>query len=191
MKRCPRCNQEFTDEWLTFCTQDGTSLVDVPVSPDEPPPTVFQPPSMPPSVSPTEQPTLDMPGRFVPPPPPSYLPPPAPVQSGWSPPSSQSGWAAPPPPPYPVAPQTSLAVTSMILGITSITLGFCCYFGVLTAPVAVALGIASLVQIKNNPNRYGGRGMAISGIIMGALYFVLIVLIMMLYGLGLLMGGLQ
>jgi len=79
----------------------------------------------------------------------------------------------------------------MILGITSITLGFCCYFGVLTAPVAVALGIASLVQIKNNPNRYGGRGMAISGIIMGALYFVLIVLIMMLYGLGLLMGGLQ
>ena len=30
MKRCPTCNQQFTDEWLTFCTQDGTSLVDVP-----------------------------------------------------------------------------------------------------------------------------------------------------------------
>ena len=190
MKRCPRCNQEFTDEWLTFCTQDGTSLVDVPVSQSEPPPTVFQPPPMPPSVSPTEQPTLDMPGRFVPPPPPSYVPP-QPMQSGWAPPSSPSGWSAPPPPPYPVSPQTSLAVTSMILGITSITLGFCCYFGVLTAPVALALGIASLVQIKNHPNRYGGKGMAISGIIMGALYFVLIVLIMMLYGLGLLMGGLQ
>lgn len=180
MKRCPRCNQEFTDEWLTFCTQDGTSLVDVPVSPNDPPPTLFQPPRMPPSVSPTEQPTLDMPGRFVPPPAP-YVPP-APVHSGWAP---------PPPPPYPVAPQTGMAVTSMILGIFSVTLGFCCYFGVLTAPVALALGIASLVQIKNNPKRYGGRGMAISGIIMGAGYFVLLVLIMMLYGLGMLMGGLQ
>jgi hypothetical protein len=184
MKRCPRCNQEFTDEWLTFCTQDGTSLVDVAVSPNDPPPTLLRPP-MPPSVSPTEQPTLDLPGRFVPPPPP--------IQSGWAPPPPpvQSGWAPPPPPPYPVAPQASLAVTSMILGITSVTIGFCCYLGVLTAPVAVALGIASLVQIKNNPNRYGGRGMAISGIIMGALYFVIIVAIMMLYGLGLLMGGLS
>ncbi len=29
MRRCPKCNQEFADEWLTFCTQDGTSLVEV------------------------------------------------------------------------------------------------------------------------------------------------------------------
>jgi hypothetical protein len=191
MKRCPRCNQEFTDEWLTFCTQDGTSLVDVPVSPNDPPPTVFQPPPMPPSVSPTEQPTLDMPGRFVPPPPPQYAPPSSSVQSGWGQPPVRSGWAAPPPPPYPVAQQTGLAVTSMVLGIFSVTLGFCCYFGVLTAPVALGLGIAALVQIKNNPNRYGGKGMAISGVVLGALYFVLIVAIMMLYGLGMLMGGLQ
>ena len=39
MRRCPKCNQEFADEWLTFCTQDGTSLIDVPVSTTEPPPT--------------------------------------------------------------------------------------------------------------------------------------------------------
>jgi hypothetical protein len=178
MKRCPRCNQEFTDEWLTFCTQDGTSLIEVPVSPNDPPPTLLRPP-MPPSVSPTEQPTLDMPGRYVPPPA-QYIPPPPPVHSGW---------AAQPPPPFPIGPQTGLAVTSMILGIASITLGLCCYFGVLTAPVALVLGIASLVQIKNNPGRYGGKGMAISGIIMGALYFAIIVVIMMFYGLGILMGG--
>lgn len=185
MKRCPRCNQEFTDEWLTFCTQDGTSLVDVPVSPEDPPPTVLRPP-MPPSVSPTEQPTLDMPGRFVPPPPP-YLPPP-PVQSGWTPPPVRSGWAPPPPPPYPVAQQTGLAVTSMVLGICSIVLGLCCYFGILTAPVAIALGIASLVQINNNPNQYGGKGMAISGIVMGAAYFVILVVAMLF---GFFLGALQ
>lgn len=179
MKRCPRCNQEFTDEWLTFCTQDGTSLVEVPVSPNDPPPTLLRPPPMPPSVSPTEQPTLDMPGRYVPPPA-QYIPPPPPVRSGWAP---------PPPPPYPASKQTGMAVTSMILGIASLTLGLCCYFGVLTAPVALALGIASLVQIKNNPDRHGGKGMAISGIIMGALYFAIIVVIMMFYGLGMLMGG--
>ena len=180
MKRCPRCNQEFTDEWLTFCTQDGTSLVDVPVSTTDPPETLLRPPPMPPSVSPTEQPTLDMPGRYVPPPA-QYTPPP-PVQSGWSP---------PPPPPYPSSPQTGMAVTSMILGIASVTLGLCCYFGVLSAPVALALGIASLVQIKNNPSRYGGKGMAISGIIMGALYFVIIIVIMIFYGLGVFLSAIQ
>jgi hypothetical protein len=179
MKRCPRCNQEFTDEWLTFCTQDGTSLVDVEVSPTDPPPTLLRPP-MPPSVSPTEQPTLDMPGRYVPPPV-QYIPPP-PVGSGWMP---------PPPPPYPTQPQTGMAVTSMVLGIASMTLGFCCYFGILTAPVALGLGIVSLVQIKNNPTRNGGKGMAISGIIMGGLYFLILALIMVFYGIGILLGGMH
>ncbi len=179
MKRCPRCNQEFTDEWLTFCTQDGTSLIEVEVSPNEPPVTLVRPP-MPPSVSPTEQPTLDMPGRYVPPPA-EYIPPP-PVQFGWSP---------PPPPPYPAAPQKGMAVTSLVLGIASTTLGLCCYFGILTAPVAIILGIVSLSQIKNNPNRYSGKGMAIGGIVTGALYFLILVLIMLLYGIGIFLNGLQ
>jgi hypothetical protein len=33
MKRCPTCNQTFTDEWLTFCTQDGSSLVAAEIDP--------------------------------------------------------------------------------------------------------------------------------------------------------------
>ena len=28
MKRCPTCNQVFEDEWLTFCTIDGSPLID-------------------------------------------------------------------------------------------------------------------------------------------------------------------
>jgi uncharacterized protein DUF4190 len=178
MRRCPRCHQEFTDEWLTFCTQDGTSLVDVEVSANEPPPTLVSP-LMPPSVSPNEQPTLDMPEPYSPPA--QYIPPP-PVGSPWKP---------PPPPAYPMGKQQSLATASMVLGIFSLTLGWCCSFGVLTAPLAIVLGIVSLVQIKNDPGKFAGKGMAITGVATGSVYFIIFALIMMLYGIGILMGGLN
>jgi hypothetical protein len=135
---------------------------------------------MPPSVSPTEQPTLDMPGRQSPPPA-QYIPP-APIQSGWT---------APPPPAYPIRPQQSLAVTSLILGVASVTLGLCCYFGILTAPIALVLGIVSLVQIKNDPTKYGGKGMAIGGIITGGLYFGILLLIILFYGLGFILSAVK
>jgi hypothetical protein len=185
MRRCPKCNQYFADEWLTFCTQDGTSLVEVEAPAAEPPPTLVKP-SMPPSVSPTEQPTLDMPDRYVPPQP----QPPTPVQAQYIPPQP-GGWAPPPPPPYPVRPQQSLAAASLVCGIISVTIGWCCSFGILTAPVALVMGIIALVQIKNDPAKYGGKGMAIGGVIMGALYFVILAIIVVLYGIGILMGGIQ
>jgi hypothetical protein len=179
MRRCPKCNLEFADEWLTFCTQDGTSLVDVEASRYEPPVTLLSP-SMPPSVSPSEQPTLDMPGRYSPPPA-QYIPP-SPLESGWTP---------PPPPSYPVKPQQSMAATSLILGIFSMTFGLCCYFGILTAPVALVLGIVSLVQIKNDPTKFGGKGMAIGGIVTGSLYFAVVIGIFMLYGIGFLFSAVR
>jgi hypothetical protein len=178
MRRCPKCNQEFADEWLTFCTQDGTSLMDVPVSTTEPPPTLYSQ-AMPPSVSPTEQPTLDMPGKYSAPA--SYQPP-APLQSGWTP---------PPPPAFPVKPQQSLAVASFVLGMVSITVGWCCSFGVLTAPIALILGIVALVQIKSDPARNAGKGFAIGGIVTGGLYFAIIALIILLYGIGFLLSGIR
>jgi len=177
MKRCPTCNQQFTDEWLTFCTQDGTSLVDMPVGPNDPPPTLVYP-SMPPSVSPAEQPTLDFPDAYKPPP----------VQMAAQQ-SIQPGWKPPPPPAYASQPQKSLAVLSMVLGIVSITIGMCCYFGVLTSPVALGLGVFSLYQIKQDPSKYGGKGMAIAGIVTGALYFVFAALIVLIWGLGVMMSA--
>jgi hypothetical protein len=177
MKRCPTCNREFTDEWLTFCTQDGTSLVEAEPSEFEPPPTLVRPP-MPPSVSPSEQPTLDMPG--------TYKPPPAPFGQ---PQSLQGGWMPPPPPAYPVAPQQSLAIASLVMGIISLTIGLCCYLGMLTGPVAIILGIVALVQIKNEPTKYSGKGMAIGGIITGVFYFVVLALFILLYGMAFLSGA--
>jgi hypothetical protein len=69
------------------------------------------------------------------------------------------------------------------------TLGWCCYFGVLTSPVAITLGIIALVQMKNDPNKYSGRGMAIAGIVTGSLYFVLLALIVVLYGVAFMSGA--
>jgi hypothetical protein len=171
MKRCPTCNQQFTDEWLTFCTQDGSSLVEVTGSSNEPPPTIAYSAPMPPSVSPLEQPTMDYPGGYKPPP----------VQMS-SPQSMQPGWSPPPPPAYAAQPQKTMALFSMILGIVSITIGLC-YFGILTGPIAIVLGIISLFQIKKDPNRYGGKGMAIAGIVTGAISFVFVALIILILGL--------
>lgn len=180
MKRCPTCNQEFTDEWLTFCTQDGMSLVEVEGSTTEPPPTLWRTPPMPPSVSPTEQPTLDMPDSYRPP------------LAGFNQPQPlEARWTPPPPPAYPVAQQQGLAIASLVLGIVSITVGWCCSFGILTSPIAIILGIISLVQIKNDPNRYGGKGMAIGGIATGALYFVVLALIVLLWGFGVFLSGIS
>ena len=179
MKRCPTCNREFTDEWLTFCTQDGTSLVEVQSVAPEPPPTFAYPP-IPPTVARSEEPTLDYPD--------AYTPPPVPAMAR---PTSPQGWQPPPPPFVPAQQQQTMAAVSLALGIISITIGWCCSFGILTAPVAIALGIAALVQIKNNPSRYAGKGMAIGGIATGGVYIAFLLLLIVIYGAAILAGGLN
>ena len=180
MKRCPTCNQEFTEEWLSFCTSDGTPLTEAARSTGDPPPTIAMP-QPPVTATQEERPTIRMPsegvfgvGRPQAPQPvvPAWQPPPAPLA-------------------YASAPQQSLAVTSLVLGVVSITVGLCCYVGVLTSPIAIGLGIFALVQIKNNPTQYAGRPFAIAGIVTGALYFVVTVLIILLYGLAFLVQGVK
>ena len=141
MKRCPTCNRTFDEDWLAFCTQDGTTLVEESASnPSEPPPTILSSP--------------------------------------------------PPPPPNVQGVKQGIAVASMICGIFSITIGWCCYMGALTAPAAIGLGIYQMAQIKKDPEHNGGRSFAITGIITGAVYFVLVAIIILLYGMAILVGGL-
>ena len=191
MKRCPKCNQVFDQEWLSFCTNDGTSLVDTSALPPEPPPTMMSPP-LPPSVSPSEQPTINLQTGSSQPPPAPYSPP-APMQQSWQPPSQpmQTGWQPPPPPAYSPQKKQGLAIASLILGICSITVGWCCSLGVLTAPVGIVLGIISLVQIKNNPNENGGKPLSITGIATGAAYLLFWALIVLIYGVAIFTGNLK
>lgn len=174
MKRCPTCNQTFSDEWLTFCTTDGTALIETGTLPQSLP-TVVMPETGETQENPVEQ-----------------------LRPGFSSADSSSpsqgvpaAWQPPPPPAMMAGPSQSLAVSSMVLGLVSITLGWCCSFGLLTAPVAIVLGVVALSQIKSQPNRYTGRPLAITGIVSGGLYFVLLAVIVLIYGLGILLSGLN
>jgi hypothetical protein len=198
MKRCPTCNRTFEEDWLAFCTQDGTTLVDdSPARADEPPPTILAPPPPPPGG--WQQPSGGLgSGQFQSQP----MPPPAPPSNLGTPSGGigagqfqgqqqmQSGWQPPPPPAYSQGPKQGLAVASMICGIFSITIGWCCYLGVLSSPVALGLGIYQLSQIKKDPEHNTGKPFALVGIITGALYFVGVAVIILIYGIALLSGGL-
>lgn len=159
MKRCPTCNQTFDEEWLSFCTIDGSALVESGPLRSEPPPTI-RASAIP--TNPTGQPTFNLPGSYSQPP--ARPAPPPPLAPSWQP---------PPPPRYAIAPQQGLAVASLILGIFTITIGWC-YVGIVTGPIAIVLGIISLFQIKNSPEKYTGKPVAIAGIVTGSLYFVII-----------------
>lgn len=174
MKRCPTCNRTFDDEWLAFCTEDGTTLVESQAAlPSEPPPTVWIPPAL--DTNPVTQKPFDLPGSYNPP------QPVAPV------------WQPPPPPPVqmPQGQKQGLAVASLVLGIFSVTVGWCCSIGLLSAPIGIVLGIVSLVQIKNDPARNTGKPMSIVGIVLGGIYVVFWILIFALYGMAIFMGSLN
>jgi hypothetical protein len=86
---------------------------------------------------------------------------------------------APPtaPPPLPGIPPTSgLAVWSLVLGI----LGVALCFGPLTGIPALILGIIALNRINSDPDKFGGKGLAIGGIVMGGVSFISIAFISMM-----------
>lgn len=173
MKRCPTCSQIFEDEWLTFCTIDGSPLIDT--GELYQPPTVVVPPAVETRADALPQPIAEIaPANYQ-----------SPLQN------VPAAWQPPPPPRTVTGASQNLAVWSMVLGLVSITLGWCCSFGLLTAPLAIVLGIYALSQIKSDPNRYSGKPLAITGIVSGGLYFVLLAIIVLIYGLGILLSGLN
>jgi len=62
----------------------------------------------------------------------------------------------------------------MVFGLCSIFIGLCCYSGLLLGPAAIIMGIVGLIQNKNDPEVYGGKGFAIAGIATGIGFFVLL-----------------
>jgi hypothetical protein len=178
MKRCPKCNQEFSEAWLTFCTSDGTPLTGTaPPSADYPPPTISMP-QPPVTATQDERPTIRMPAPGVGGPVDRWQPGGQPVAPVWQPqyrPANQS---------------QGLAVASLVLGIVSVSVGWC-YIGVLTAPIGLILGIVSLLQIKKDPSKYGGKNLAIGGIVTSSIGAVLVTLLFLLIGLSIFSGGIH
>ena len=84
-----------------------------------------------------------------------------------------------PPPPMdygaPMQPvRTGAATTALVLGLIAIPTTFLC-FGPLLGIVAIILGIIAIVRAGGQPERFGGKGRAVVGIITGGLSCVLLV----------------
>ena len=125
----------------------------------------MQPPVPP---SPGGEPTVPL-GGTPPPPPGSPLPPP---------PGQPAGFAPPPAQPYnpsiggTAQQQNGMAIASLICGILTLVLGFCCGF------VGLLPGIAALVTgylgLKKADELGGsGKGMAIAGMVLGGIGLVI------------------
>lgn len=177
MKQCPRCNLTYSDPQLNFCLDDGELLTEFA---REPPPARYaddaptvmlndarrtNPSNWP--AQPQAQPLAQWRGQ------------PAPVPHG-----QFSPYMMRP------TPNQTLAGVSLGLGIGSMTIGWCCYLGLLLSPAALITGFLALSYIKKNPEAYGGRGMAIAGIATGAVFLVFFLLIIIIYGAAIIGGGL-
>ena len=158
MKQCPQCNRRFTEPWLSFCSDDGTPLIEEL--------TPAQDPNWNPKIS---EPKVDTRSEQET----QWLPRQPPAPGGWvapdeRPPMSPDVWQ-PPPPPYrpPTTQSQGLALASMIVGIAGLVLGGC--LGPIPGIVALALGLTALSQIKKSPEQYGGKPYATAGVIIGAI----------------------
>jgi len=176
MKYCPLCKRRFDETWLSFCSDDGTPLIQELTPPTDPNwnPQIRQPKVQ----TPDEQET-------------KWLPREPPLAGSWiapdeRPPMSPGPWAPPPPPaplPYVAGTKRSegMAIASMITGIAGLLLAGC--FGPIPGIVAVVLGLIALSQIKKSPEKFGGKPYATAGVIIGAvsiLFYALILLWMIL-----------
>ena len=163
MKYCPQCNRQYTEPWITFCSDDGTMLIEEltpPVDPNWNPyvrETQFKTPS--------ERETQWLPRE--PSTPPAWV---APDERGPSPAWQPGAWQPPPPPPQPLRQQSQgLAIGSLITGVLGLMFGC---FGPIPGVVAVVLGWMALQQIKKSPDTSGGKPMAIIGVVTGSLTIV-------------------
>ena len=169
MKRCPECGRTYTETDINFCLDDGEllmlSAVDAPErqsagSPfnDDTPPTLV-----------ISSPRETNPGTWS-----AY--PAAGTQSQDI--QRQVGTA------YLSGPRdTTLPTIALALAITSVFF-LCCYGGIWLGLPAAVVGFLGMRNADNDPGRYGGRGLAIGGMIIGIVTF----LVSVVFLLGLLSG---
>jgi hypothetical protein len=146
MKSCPRCNQTYTDDELNFCLNDGELLA---AFGDDAPPTVFMDP---PRV--TGQTNWQT------------APPPAPWQGPQNMQNTPFGVPA-----FIQSRDQTLPTISLVLGILSVLM-VCCYGGIWLGLPAAVVGFIGMRNTDSDPSRYGGRGMAIGGMILGIVSFL-------------------
>lgn len=178
MKYCPQCQRQFTEPWLSFCSDDGTPLIQEL--------TPAADPNWNPNIRETK---VDTPSEQET----QWLPRQPPMPGGWiapdeRPPMKPGPWQPPPPPLVPrrTQPSQGLALASMITGIAGVVLGGC--LGPLPGIAGLVMGLMALSQIKKTPEKVGGKPFATAGVIIGALT-VLFYLLLLLWFLAALAFG--
>jgi hypothetical protein len=111
-------------------------------------------------------------------PPPEYPPPEYPQAP---PPYPQGGYTTPAMPVLGSGQNNTMGLLSMIFGILSIPLLFCCYIGIPLAIAGIILGIIGIG--KANSGQASNKGMAVAGVVCSAATFVLLVGVVALAGL--------
>lgn len=109
-------------------------------------------------------------------PPATWSPPPAP-DAGWQ--NQEIGQNTPFQPPVAAGSgqNNTLAIVSLVLGILSIP---CCGF-ILFGIAALVTGFMAKGKADQNPNEYGGRGLALGGMIIGAITIVIGIIVNIVY----------
>lgn len=123
----------------------------------EPPPFKEPEPAFAPAVS---EPASSTPAEWAPPPAPD---------ASWQ--GQEIGSSTPfqPPPAGVGGDNKILAIVSLVLGILSI----CCYISPVTGLGALITGFLAMRNIKSDPQNYGGKGLAIAGMVVGGIFFLI------------------
>lgn len=170
-----------------FSSGEGTSSQDLG---GEPPPFMKTTPPIPSPFNEPKGATYDRPMSYSPPEPETPIaaaqmsePASSPIQAGAS--APVQNWESNEPmqnaPISAAAGQNkTLAIVSLVVGILSI---FCCGWFI-PGIVAIVLGFMAKGKATNDPANYGGKGLALGGIITGAVSLVLGVIVVVLYFLG-------
>ena len=149
----------------------GSTVPPIPSPFSDPKPSTYDPPPAPsfsdpepyrdePSVNPFDQPAPMAQAEWAPPPAPD---------AGWQ--NQQIGQNTPFQPPVAGTGSVNqtLPIVSLVFGIVSL----CCYISPLTGIVALVTGFMGMKNANNDPQHYGGKGLAIAGMITGGIFFLL------------------
>jgi hypothetical protein len=158
MKICPNCQQTYTDENLNFCLTDGGVLTKMD---DAPPPTVMM-----------NQARVTNDSNWANPDPFSSPWQNQPLQQQNTPfqaPQQQNpAYMAQP---YMASKDQTLPIVSLVLGILSVFL-ICCYGGFYFGVAALIVGFIGMNNANKNPESYGGKSLAIAGLVLGGVSFL-------------------
>lgn len=166
MKRCPRCGQNYTEPDLNFCLNDGELLMQSqdaahgtqssrPFADDAPPTIMMNDPR---ATNPTGWAGSSMPASY------------------------QTNAPAYQPPQFAMgnhrhALDQTMPIVSLILGIFSLIF-VCCYGGIWLGIPAAIVGFLAMRNADREPTRYGGRGLAVAGLVLGTVTLVFSMLLL-------------